>query len=127
MSKAQQEINETYVKLLRVIPEEREVTFSDAKSLRRAALILHRWYEHECNGTIQRDEKTGLPYWYNSITGCLWRRAPDREKGAMKTIDTICKRLGLHYYLQTDPRGGTLYVSKEPIDQGDYTRATFIA
>ena len=102
-------------------------TWDDAKALRRAALTLHRWYEHECNGTIQRDEEDGLPYQYSGVTHKRLGKCADREKGAIKAIALICKRLGLHYYLQTDPRGGTLYVDTKEIPDNNYSRSTFIA
>lgn len=102
-------------------------SLAEARALRRAAITLHRWYEHECNGVIQRDEITGKPAWYCANTGRRITSAADREKGAEKTIARICARLGLHYYLQGDPRGGMLYVDTKPIDQSDYKRATFIA
>jgi hypothetical protein len=50
----------------------------------------------------------------------------DMEAGALRRISTICQRNGLHFYVQTDPRGGTLYLSREPIAENAYTRATFL-
>jgi hypothetical protein len=38
----------------------------DAMALRRIAMTLHRWHELECgsdSGAIERDEKTGKPFW----------------------------------------------------------------
>jgi hypothetical protein len=54
-------------------------------------------------------------------------QCPDREAGAERTIKKTCDELGLHYYLQTDPRGGTLYVDNKPIAQDNYNRAVFLA
>ncbi len=51
----------------------------------------------------------------------------DLEAGAIKRIKTICQRNGLHYYVQTDPRGGVLYLSRDPIAEDSYTRATLLA
>lgn len=84
------------------------LTTDTVASLRRAAMTLHRWYEHECNGAIQRNEDTGTPYWHSTTTGNRLSKASDRERGAEKTIAAFCKQNGLHFYLQTDPRGGTL-------------------
>lgn len=123
-SPVQNKIHAVHEVLRREVPQS---TLADAAALRRAALTLHLWYEHECNGVIQRDEMTGKPYWYNANTGNRISIAADREKGAMNTISRICRQLGLYHYLQTDPRGGTLYVSLEPIAQDNYTRAIFIA
>ena len=63
-------------------------TSDESDKLRRISLTLRRWYEHECNGALQRDEDTGKVFWYNVNTG----HAP------------------LSSYLQTDPRGATLYI-----------------
>lgn len=126
MTKAQKQTVDVFYKLRTVAPT---AILTDAAALRRAALTLHRWYEHECNGVIQRegDECEGAPYWYNPDTGKKISKTADREKGAEKTINTICKRLGLYFHLQTDPRGGTLYVDNKPIPLNNYNRATFLA
>jgi len=124
MSKLQRDIYQNYLNTLNRLPT---MTYEDFKDLRKAAITLRGWYEHECNGAIQRDEETGGAYWYNTNTGKRAYKAPDRERGAVKRIDAICKRLGLNYYLQTDPRGGTLYVDVQPIPDNNYNRAVFIA
>ena len=105
---------------------------SDCNLLRRAELTLQKWGEGECGDgndycswSIERDEQTGKPYMvYYPHSGPSRRYAiPDREKGALKRIATLCKAKGLHYYHQTDPRGCSLYVDKEPIPENNYTRA----
>lgn len=123
---APQKNYEAYLKLINLTDKAEQL---DGYTLRRAALALHRWYEHECNGAIQRDgdDCQGAPYWYNTNTGKRMYKAPDRERGAIKRIAATCERLGLFYYLQTDPRGGTLYVDNKPIPDNNYSSATFIA
>lgn len=87
------------------------VGLDDAEALRRISLTFHRWNEHECNGAIQRDEETGIPYWYNTETGRRIGRAPDREKGAEKRLNAImAKYPTLTAYEQGDPRGAALYI-----------------
>jgi hypothetical protein len=99
--------------------------------LRRISTTLHRWFEHECNGAIQRegDNGDGKPYWYNTDTGRKGGPVPDREAGAMKRLKAIvAARNGrafvpslenlsikeqdvfLRYYIQSDPRGAVLYI-----------------
>lgn len=113
-------------------------TFMDAHTLRRAELTLQRWAEKECGGdtgnasyAIERDETTDKPYMcyypHNAAGNSFYgkdRRVPiaDLEKGALKRIAAICSALNIHYYHQTDPRGCSLYVSKEPLLDNDYTR-----
>lgn len=88
-------------------------TYSEINALKRLSRQLHRWYELECGidtGGVERDEDTGKCYWYNSFTG---RRSPtpDRETGALKRLAALmANHPHLNYYLQTDPRGGTIYI-----------------
>lgn len=108
----------------------------DAWALRRCALTLHRWHEEECGDSndhcswcITRDD-SGKPFReVSSHMGGKHRMHSirDMESGAIRRIDAICKRNGLHYHIQTDPRGGTLYLSRELIPEDNYTRATFLA
>ena len=89
------------------------IRFDDAESLRRIAMQLHAWHEKECgtdHGCIERDETTGKAYWLNSTT---MKRYPvrDMEAGALRRLATLVK----HYptltpYVQTDPRGASLYL-----------------
>lgn len=46
----------------------------------------------------------------------------DRERGALKRIASVCERLGLHYFHQTDPRGCALYVAREALTDSQYSR-----
>ena len=97
------------------------ITPDDALALRRISMTLHRWHELECgtgDGCIERDEATGLPYWYNAKSRYLgandrraYSRIPDREKGALKRLKAIMVRYPtLGYHVQTDPRGCALYI-----------------
>jgi hypothetical protein len=83
----------------------------DAKALRRISMTLTRWFEHECNGNIQRDEATGKPFWYSENTGKRVCAVADREAGAMKRLKAILTRYpALSYYVQGDPRGCSVYI-----------------
>lgn len=108
------------------------LSFDEANTLRRAQITLQRWAELECGidgGCIQRDEKTDIPYWYNSRVRFVdphdpraWHRIPDREAGALRRVKAICEAHGLHFYHQTDPRGCALYVDREPLPDNNYSR-----
>lgn len=107
------------------------LSFDDANTLRRAQITLHRWAELECGDgndyaswAIERDEQTAVPYMvtYPHAGESRRRRIADREKGALARIAEVCKRNGLSFYHQGDPRGCALYVSREPIRDHDYTR-----
>jgi hypothetical protein len=100
-------------------------------TIRRAALALHRWAEGECGDCnehcswcIERDEQTGIPYrvFYPNTGKSYRRRIPDLETGAMRRITGLCKAHGIHWYHQTDPRGASVYLSREPLTEETYTR-----
>ena len=106
-------------------------TLTDVQTLRRAERTLQRWAEGECGDSnayasvsIERDEHTNKPfrcvYSYTS-TKVIRIPIPDREAGALRRIDRVCKRLDIHWYHQTDPRGCMLYVAREPLTAATYT------
>lgn len=86
------------------------ISLADTRTLVRASATLHTWAEHECNGAIQRDEDTGIPYWHSTYDGRRWHRTSDREAGAIKRAKAIASRYGLTAYHQGDPRGCALYL-----------------
>lgn len=95
-------------------------SFEEAYALWRDAKRLHTWAEHECNGTIERDDETGLVYsvWNTSGPGPIQRtRCADRETPARKRIEEIVKRHGLTVQFQGDPRG---YVVRVVLGENHY-------
>src|SRR5690349_23937330 len=107
------------------------LSFDDANTLRRAQMTLHRWSEQECGDgdnykswAIERDETTNKPFMAIYPHQGQSSRYPiaDREAGALRRIKDVCKRNGLHFYHQGDPRGCALYVSHEPLPDNNYTR-----
>lgn len=103
-----------------------DLSLADVTTLRRAEMTLQRWYEMECgdwNGNvIERDETTGKPSMvhYGQTATRKWKIA-DRESGAIRRIKAVCSAVRLHYFIQSDPRGCALYVSKEPMTDSDYS------
>ena len=76
-------------------------------------MTLRRWYEHECNGAIQREGERGdgLPFWHNTDTGRKICRVPDRERGALKRLEKIMASYpSIKPYIQGDPRGCSVYL-----------------
>ena len=87
------------------------ISLDDAVALRRISMTLHRWHEAECNGEIQRDEATNIPYWYNTHTHKKIWKVADRETGALKRLNKIMAKYPLlSAYVQGDPRGASLYI-----------------
>ena len=94
---------------------EKWFTSDDVSNLIKYSRRLSRWCERECGddrGGIERDEKTGKPYWISSMTG---KRFPirDMETATRKRVDNMVKAAGLTWYYQTDPRGCPLYIIRE--------------
>ena len=100
------------------------IDLDDALALRRIAMTLHRWYELECgneNGCIERDETTGKCRYHNARARYVDPHDPraysvvaDRETGARKRLAAImAKYPNLMPYVQTDPRGASLYILTE--------------
>ena len=88
-------------------------SFEESETLRRAEMALSRWSERECNGEIQRDERTGIPYIYSTFSGKRIGRAADREKGALSRVKALVEsKPGLVWFHQGDPRGCALYVGR---------------
>ena len=88
-------------------------TYDEIEALRRISMTLHRWHERECGdgrGCIDRDEKTGIPYWLDSFSN-RHTKIPDRETGALKKLALIMSKYPkLASYIQGDPRGAALYI-----------------
>ena len=87
-------------------------TRTESQALRRISMTLSSWSEHECNGTIERDEnRDNRPFWSHPETGRHFvAPVADRESGAIKRLRAIFARHPLTYYIQGDPRGAALYV-----------------
>jgi hypothetical protein len=82
--------NETFALMHRFGTRDISLSFEDANALRRAQIKMRA------------------------------HKIPDREKGALQRIAEICKRNGLHFYHQGDPRGCALYIAKEPLSDVYY-------
>ena len=122
-------MNRKEISNLYCIAERLGITFDDVCNFRRDSMTLRRWFERECGDSnnfaswaVERDPETDIPYLvtypYNGKE--RRRRIPDREKGARKRIAALCERLGLKYYIQTDCRGLSLYLSREEINDQNY-------
>jgi hypothetical protein len=113
-------------------------TRSEAESLRRISMTLHRWHELECGtdsycisrGTWNREtqefdhDDNGKPHyeWAGGKGKHRYTPIADRETGARKRLDAIVEarnkravapgtaHTALGYYIQGDPRGAALYI-----------------
>ena len=97
--------------------------YDEAQALRRISMTLQRWGEHECNGEIQRDEATNMPYWHygrGTQGPFLTTKIADKEKGALKRLQAIVAYYpDFVAYHQTDPRGCAVYlVRRSEVPEG---------
>jgi hypothetical protein len=95
-------------------------TYDEINSLRRIEMTLSRWGERECNGEIERDEKTGKvfsishPYLAGLSNEPHYSLTADKETGALKRLnDIMLNHKSLWSYYQTDPRGCSLYIGRK--------------
>lgn len=86
------------------------ITHAELDALLRCERTLGRWGEAECNGWIQRDEQTGIPYRWNPESNIRCGRTADREAGALTRASKIAAAHALTVYYQSDPRGCSLYL-----------------
>ena len=85
----------------------------ESDTLFRVSHTLRKWFEQECgveNGHIERDEKTGKPF-FRSHNGFTYS-VRDNETGARKRLAKIMtSHVAYAAYVQTDPRGCALYIA----------------
>lgn len=86
--------------------------------LRRRATTLHKLLLCECNACT-RDKfifESQEIYDRNRIDYQIpW--IEERLKVVMNTIDKACKEMDIKYYIQTDPRGSTLWIGSDNDDR----------
>lgn len=102
------------------------ISMEDAQTLRRAEQTLHAWDKKRCgwstNGrdgasfVLVRDEdgdnKPYLEIHPNDSLKTRWQLIPDLEGMALRRVSSVCKRNGLDFNRQGDPRGCSLHVFK---------------
>lgn len=74
--------------------------------LRTISRRMHRIFERQCNG------------YANAHQEALDDRALERLVSVARAIAT---QNGLHAYIQRDPRGASLYLSRHPVDHSSYS------
>lgn len=87
------------------------ITKNQYNWLRRKGEELRKVYENNCNGLYKTEEE------YTNTENII----DDRITDYIKFISE--KQLSLFWYYQTDPRGATIYLDKEPIPENNYTQA----
>lgn len=81
------------------------ITENQYNWFRRMGQTLHKIYEDNCNGLIDDEVE------YQNIVNPLYAKVEDKAN-----------KLALYVFFQTDPRGATIYLSKEQITDINYNR-----
>jgi len=85
------------------------ITKNQYNWFRRKGAELHKIYENNCNGIYETEKEY------------------DNAKFGLETaLDLKSEMLSLHMYLQTDPRGATVYLDTEAIPENAYNVARCI-
>jgi hypothetical protein len=112
------------------------ISYQDAVTLRRISMTLHRWHELECGDgnnyaswCISRGFKSGQAFIYDdngkpyierhayTSNAPTYTLIADKERGALKRLQSIMvKYPKLSAYVQTDPRGASLYIGENLTD-----------
>ena len=106
------------------------LSIEDAETLRRAELTLTSWALEVCNGTIERPwegtvDGDARPYRPTYMQG-MFSRIADREAGALRRVAEVCKRNGLEFFHQGDPRGCALYIARQGQGMNDTNYSSFV-
>ena len=84
--------------------EQLKIRELDYNAFRRLGQKLCNIFVQSCNGEIDEIE-------YEQAVRPLYMKA-----------EKLSRQLKLYIYFQTDPRGNTIYLSRSPIADNDYTR-----
>lgn len=86
----------------------------DINCLCRNATKLHTFFVSLCND-VEIDPLTDKAYKIGSNHSIL---VANPESDCYKRIQEVCNKYKLHYFIQRDPRGGTLYIWDDIISEG---------
>jgi hypothetical protein len=92
----------------------------------KIAIKLHRHYIYACNGTTR--EKLNFENWndYQTLMNNDLDRIEQVNDKLIDKLDQLTKKMNVNYFIQSDPRGGTLYLDTKEINQSNYTNSYFI-
>lgn len=95
------------------IAQRLEVDYQIINSLKRLSRKLSRISEEHCNGDQLYKFKGNWEKWEKWI---------DSETDRLEAkASELARSTDLHIYFQGDPRGAAIYVSREPIEEDNYT------
>lgn len=104
---------EDYKNRITIVCEKLNITEEQYNEFRNYAKLLHKIYEQQC---------TGFPDENGNWDTVAEAQALAQEEKYTKLIEEKAKELQLFLFLQADPRGATLYLSREKIENNNYDR-----
>lgn len=96
---------------------------SDTPALRtlyRNAKTYHHLIECDCNGCTREKYPHESYDQYDKARVKQMEWVEQRKDKVYATIEKAACELNLNFYIQGDPRGGTLYLSKEKLNSQNY-------
>lgn len=89
-----------------------DITLENLEQLCRDSRTLRKLFECECNGCTR--EKSPGESWqdYDVDREKQMEWVDKRQNVVLKRIAKRCAALGVDFYIQSDPRGCSLYISK---------------
>lgn len=105
---------EWYKKHIEFTLDKLSITQGQYNTLKKYGKILRSLYEDQCNGFLDNNGN-----WDEKAT----QEAEKKEKQVTDEIMRYAKELGLCVYLQTDPRGATIYLDTKEIPENSYNNA----
>ena len=105
---------EWHEKDIQIACRELDITRNQYKQFATLGKKLNKIYCDNCNGYMGNDGK-----WSDE----LQEKAEIKETKLVKQVNGLCASLNLYYYLQTDPRGATIYLDTKEIPDNSYNNA----
>lgn len=86
--------------------------------IRKDAITLRRLFEYECNGCTREKFTWETFGHYDRARAIQMKWVEERQKQVLARLDRRLKEAGIPYYIQSDPRGCSLYLCTT--SQGNY-------
>ena len=109
----QERINTIIEQLVNHGVDSQDMPFEIVAKLRRDAITLRRLFECECNGCTRDPLKYESLENYDQARERQMEWVEKRIEQVKKRIARICKGLELTHFIQSDPRGCSLYLGTD--------------
>lgn len=117
-------MEETLQVRIKAIADKLNISLNDSANLHRVARRLRERLVERCNGCTR--EKLPAESWAAYDNDRHDRQIPSIERAisrAERKIFDLCQAGNIYFYIQKDPRGPSLYVSREQFSDTNYATA----